>query len=241
MNVMQPLLDLQDIDGRVRELEQEIADIPLRQKQELSRLDDVNLAFAKAQQNLQDVQLKIRECQAEIDNFSEKIKQTKIAQTTMKTNKEFTASALQIKNFEDSADQCAKRQISFEDELPSLQKAVSDTKAAVDRDRTGIDTFCAELDERLKVAKEELAEAEKIRVEKARGLSPQFSLYYNRMRKKRWPVIVPLTKEHVCDGCHMVQPPSIAQMAARINKTGKLDRLVTCQTCGRILYDESDM
>ena len=64
-------------------------------------------------------------------------------------------------------------------------------------------------------------------------------LYYERLRTKRWPVVVSLTHDGVCDGCHLVQPPSVGQMAdanARNGEFGKPQRIVACTMCGRILY-----
>ncbi len=64
-------------------------------------------------------------------------------------------------------------------------------------------------------------------------------LYYERLRTKRWPVVVPLTHDGVCDGCHLVQPPSVAQMVdanAKHGEEGKPQGIVACTMCGRILY-----
>ena len=68
---------------------------------------------------------------------------------------------------------------------------------------------------------------------------PKFMLYYERLRTKRWPVVVPLTHDGVCDGCHLVQPPSVGQLAdanAKNGAEGKKQSVVACTMCGRILY-----
>jgi predicted nucleic acid-binding Zn-ribbon protein len=76
-----------------------------------------------------------------------------------------------------------------------------------------------------------LAEAQAVRAEKAKLVTdPRFMLYYERLRTKRWPVVVPLTPDGVCDGCHLVQPPSVSQMVD--HNAG----LVACTMCGRVLY-----
>jgi predicted nucleic acid-binding Zn-ribbon protein len=60
--------------------------------------------------------------------------------------------------------------------------------------------------------------------------NPKFLLYYERQRTKRWPVVVTLNHDGVCDGCHMKQPPFVEQLVQH-NKD-----LVACTMCGRILY-----
>jgi predicted nucleic acid-binding Zn-ribbon protein len=68
---------------------------------------------------------------------------------------------------------------------------------------------------------------------------PQFMLYYERLRTKRWPVVTMLTEDEVCDGCHLKQPPSAKQLvkqnASNAEKGGRM-RIVACNMCGRILY-----
>ena len=78
-----------------------------------------------------------------------------------------------------------------------------------------------------------LAEQRAERVEKAnavKAIDPAFLLYYERVSTKRWPVVVPLTNDGVCDGCHMKQPPFVEQMVQHNTD------LVACTMCGRILY-----
>ena len=58
---------------------------------------------------------------------------------------------------------------------------------------------------------------------------------------KRWPVVVPLTHDGVCDGCHLVQPPSVGQLVsanAKNGAEGKPQSIVACTMCGRILYGD---
>ena len=70
----------------------------------------------------------------------------------------------------------------------------------------------------------------KERAEKAKLVNPRTLLYYERLRTKRWPVAVPLSPDSVCEGCHLVVPPSTEQMVEH-----KME-LVACTNCGRMLY-----
>ena len=117
------------------------------------------------------------------------------------------------------------------DDLPSAQARIDQAQAKFDAEKGGVDALCAEIDERIAAVKAELEEAQKERAEKAKLVTnPKFMLYYERLRTKRWPVVVPLTHEGVCDGCHLVQPPSVSQLVDHNSD------LVACTMCGRILY-----
>lgn len=227
---MQPLIDLQDVDGRVRDLEREIKDIPLRKAQENARLAGVNAALSAAQTQLKDAQLRIKQSEADVADRKEKIRQMKISQGNLKTNKEFQAFNLQIEGIQKEIDEIEARQLALMDTLPPIQKRVEEAQTKVNTDKGGVDAFCQELDARLAEVKAELETVMVERKAAAAKVPPKFSLYYERLRAKRWPVVVRLNEDGVCDGCHLVQPPSVAQMVD--HNAG----LVACTMCGRILY-----
>lgn len=227
---MQPLIDLQDVDGRVRDLEREIKDIPLRKAQENARLAGVNATLSAAQIQLKDVQLRIKQSEADVEDRKEKIRQMKISQGNLKTNKEFQAFNLQIEGIQKEIDEIEARQLAMMDTLPPIQKRGEEAQAKVNTDKGGVDSFCQELDARLAEVKAELETVMVERKAAAVKVPPKFSLYYEHLRTKRWPVVVRLNEDGVCDGCHLVQPPSVAQMVD--HNAG----LVACTMCGRILY-----
>ena len=97
-----------------------------------------------------------------------------------------------------------------------------------------------EIDERIASVTKELEAEKALRAEKVKQVAdPKFVLYYERLRTKRWPVVVALTHDGVCDGCHLVQPPSVGQLAdanAKNGEMGKPQSIVACTMCGRVLY-----
>ena len=52
MNPIQTVIDLQDVDGRIRELEREAKDLPRRKAQESARLMGVNASLDIAKNQL---------------------------------------------------------------------------------------------------------------------------------------------------------------------------------------------
>ena len=76
----------------------------------------------------------------------------------------------------------------------------------------------------------------------AAQVDPRWLAYYERMRTKRWPVLVPLVPDRVCAGCHLVQSPSIGQLVLRNTKADSdadvKEQMVPCQMCGRLLYKD---
>lgn len=230
VSVVQPLLDLQEIDGRIRDLQQEIRDIPQRKAQEQERLTGAKEALERAKAELKNAQLRVNEAELEVRARREKIQSLKQNQATLKTNKEFQIYNLEIAKIEGEIDSFEARQIAAMDDVIPVKHRVAEAEAKLKDEQAVVNGYTSELDARLAVVKAELAKAEAERAEAAKSVPAQLLMPYERLRTRRWPVVVSLQADGVCKGCNMVQPPSVAQMVRRNQGA------VACGMCGRILF-----
>jgi len=244
VNVIEPLLELQYVDGRIRELEREAKDIPQRKAQETARLAGVNAALEIAKNQLAAVQQRIKSEMEEAEQYRAKLQALKIAQPSITSNKELQQSLMQQESLEHDANAADNRaQALMGDEIPHLEARLADAQAKVEAERGGVDGYAQELDARLAEVKQELESLAAERKAAAAKVPPRFLLYYERLRTKRWPVVATLNSDGVCDGCHMKQPPFVAQTVAHNAKFAQQDSsrpmdLAACTMCGRILYSE---
>ncbi len=240
MTVVETLIELQEIDGRIRELEAEQKDLPVRKAHEMARLDGVSVDLKAAKDDQELANQRVRNYEADAQALKDKIRQLKTTQAGLSSNREYQQYSIQIDLVNHDLEATENNQLAAMDDLPSAQSRINDAQAKFDAAKGGVDAFCAEIDERIAAVEAELAECQKARAEKAQLVTdPQFKLYYERLRTKRWPVVVPLTADGVCDGCHLVQPPSVGQLVqanARNGATGGRQKIVACTMCGRILY-----
>ncbi len=231
MTVVQSLIDLQEVDGRIRELELELKDLPRRKALETARLSGVSADLQAAKAGLEMANQRVKEFEEDATALKEKVQQLKQTQMGLKSNKEYQQYSIQIDLVSHDLETTENNQIAAMDDVPAAEARVKDAQSKFDQEAGGVKTFCDEIDERIAAVTAELAEAQRERAEKAKLVTdPKFMLYYERLRTKRWPVVVALTHDGVCDGCHLVQPPSVSQLVA--HNTG----LVACTMCGRILY-----
>ena len=240
MTIIEALVELQEVDGRIRELELELKDLPRRKALETARLSGVSADLQAAKANQEYANQRISGYEADASALKAKIAELKRTQAGLKTNKEYSDFSIQIDLVSHDLEATENNQLAAMDELPSAQARIDDAQARYDEQKEGVDRFCAEIDERLAAAKAELEAAQQERAEKVKQVSdPKFLLYYERLRTKRWPVVTMLTHDGVCDGCHLVQPPSVGQLAdanAKNGEAGKPQSIVACTMCGRILY-----
>ena len=230
MSFVQPLLELQDVDGCIRELEQEIVDIPERKKQENARLDHLREILASAHGEQKAVQLRIEAADLEAESRKLKIQELKKHQVMLKTNKEFSMYNLEINKLEEDIASHEAREIAAMDDLIPIRAKVADIEAKLVKEQAGVDEYLAELDVRLVEVKQVLAETLVEREAVEGKVQARSKLYYDRLKSKRWPVVVKLLNGSVCTGCNLVQPPSVGQMVCRDQE------VVFCTMCGRILY-----
>ena len=240
MTIIEALVDLQEVDGRIRDMEMELKDLPRRKALETARLSGVSADLQAAKANQEYANQRVRGYEEDAKALRDKIQQLKTAQMGLKTNKEYQDFSIQIDLVSHDLETAENNWVAAQDSLPGAQSRTADAQAKYDAEKGGVDAFCAEIDERIAAVNAELAEARKEREEKAKAVDdPKFLLYYERLRTKRWPVVAALTHDGVCDGCHLVQPPSVGQLAdanSRNGREGKPQSIVACTMCGRILY-----
>lgn len=240
MTVLESLIELQEVDERIRELETELKDLPNKRALEVARLKGARMDLDAAKAGLDSAESRIKEFETTAQTLKDKIHDLKISQASLTSNKEYQQYSIQIDMISHDLEVAENNQISSMDALPSAQARVDEAQKRYDTEKEGIDSFCSEIDERIKEAQENLNVAKNERTEKLKNVKdPKFLLYYERIRTKRWPAIVPLNHDGVCDGCHLVQPPSVAQLAdanLRNGENGNQQRVVACTMCGRILY-----
>ena len=224
MNPIQAVIDLQDVDGRIRELEREAKDLPRRKAQESARLMGVNASLDVAKNQLAVVQQRVKDYEAEAASAKERIRDLKIQQASAASNKEYQQVAMAIEGLEHEADEAEARAYAMMDEYPRLERAVREAEEKASGEAGGVDDFCKEIDERIAEVKAELDQLAAERAEKAKLVNPRTLL------TKRWPVAVMLNADSVCEGCHLKVPPSTEQMVEH-----KME-LVACTNCGRMLY-----
>lgn len=242
MSIVEALLELQEVDGRIRELEGELKDLPQRKAKERARLQGVGTDLEAAKEGQQYANERVRGFESEAQTLKEKIDDLKRRQVADKSNRAYQQYSVQIDLLSHDLETVEHNQLAAMDDLPTADRRLEEAQSKFDQERGGVDALCGEIDERIAAVSEELAGLQAEREAKRKTVAdadPKFLLYYERLRTKRWPVVVALTAGGVCDGCHLVQPPSVAQLTGANAKNGAEGRpqsIVACTMCGRMLY-----
>lgn len=230
MSSLSPLIELQSIDQKIRELNQIIVDIPIRKNNETQRLAELQNALNAAQSGYQKAQQYVDEAELEVNSLRDKVVKLRQQQMTLKTNKEFKAMELEIATVEQAIDRQENIQLQNMDRLDPERKQVEACQARLDEEQSVVDEYIADLDAQMTDAQERVAELDKSRQTAAEQVDPELLSVYQRLSAGKWPVLVRFEGDS-CGGCHMKQPPAVKHLARRNDGTAN------CQFCGRLLYE----
>ncbi|TMQ02554.1 MAG: hypothetical protein E6J91_51340 [Deltaproteobacteria bacterium] len=222
-------LKLQQSDGKVRELQTAVTQLP-------AKLDPLRRDLAKLQGMLDGERGKLDETnswrrsqQETIDREREALRHAQNKFQASKNTKEFTASSREVEN--------KRKAISDrESELKKVNEAAAQSTAqleARDRDvealRSELTGSEAAMSGQLDALKAELAEATAGRDAARAQVDPQWIKIYDAVAAKRGYAVAPVVKG-VCQGCHMALPPQLSNVLAR------MESIQTCPRCSRMIY-----
>ena len=127
--------------------------------------------------------------------------------------------------------------------IEAVQENIAMFEARLAEESAQVEAYVDELRAQLVEAQEKLLAAQEVRDEKAKPLQEpgrrRFLDYYDRLRKKYFPVVFRVREGNGCPGCHMVLPASKMQEAqrnAKLADTPEKMNLVACDYCGRLIF-----
>lgn len=232
---LRALLELQKTDQDLHELEQFKVDIP-------NQLETMETAQSEAETRLSDQETKVadiekdrRQHERDLQAAQEQVKKYQGQLYSVKTNKEYDALQAEIqaqKNRISELEDAILQLISeAETEQETLETIRGETESLIERfseERTALESRLSAVDEDVAVKMDE-------RKRMAMRVENQVLKVYDRIRRNlRGMTVVPL-KKGACSGCFHVIPLQVIMQI----RQGR--RLVSCESCGRILILEEGL
>lgn len=232
---LRALLELQKTDQDLHELEQFKVDIP-------NQLDTMKTVQSEAESRLGDQEAKVedidkvrRQHERDLQAAQEQVKKYQGQLYSVKTNKEYDALQMEIqaqKNRISELEDAILQLISeAEAEQETLETMRGETETLVERfgeERTALESRLSAVDEDVAVKMDE-------RKRMAMRVENRVLKVYDRIRRNlRGMTVVPV-KKGACSGCFYVIPLQVVMQI----RQGR--RLISCESCGRILIMEEGM
>jgi predicted nucleic acid-binding Zn-ribbon protein len=224
------LIELQELDLEILRVTERLAKIPAEREQIENEFNQYAAEFL-ALKNQYDQTLKDRKQLetelADTQQHHEKYQQDKMR---VRNEKEYTAVLREIDSSKKLISSLETEILKRMEEIEKLDATLKVLSPDIDRKRDEVDTTLARLDREFEEVGRQSAEFE----ERRRALCallprPLFSVYDRMARIKRGQALAEI-RDGVCTACRMKVRPKV------FSDVRKGDQMITCESCGRILF-----
>jgi predicted nucleic acid-binding Zn-ribbon protein len=228
---LEQLLILQDREQKIRQIQIEIETVPLQRKSLEAQLAASTASFEALKHRTRQLEVDRKKLELDVGTRTETISRLKTQQYQTRKNDEFQAIGHEIERYENEI-----RKIEDEElELMVLADKVKaelveeEKKAAAVQQSVARQT--SDLDQKSQALESQLQGLTKERSELATHIDEDLLGLFERLFKSKGDAAVVAVEHGVCTGCHM----KVTTATASRVKAGK--EIVSCENCGRILYD----
>lgn len=224
------LIQLQEIDGRIRAHQEERRRIPEQLAAIERRVEATKAGIEAARQELEEAQKAKRGRDGDLEDGGKKVEKLKGRTTEIKTNKEYQALQKEI----EAAEQENK---AVEDDILKLMERIDAATAAIgaaEKQAAGeaseIDEERRRLEEGHARAEKELGAEEQSRKDLTSRIEEEALAEYERLVGPKGGKVVVEARDESCAGCYMSIPPRVFVTVK------KNEGIHSCPHCHRILY-----
>ena len=228
---LEQLLVLQDRQQKIKQIETEIETVPLQRTNLEGQLASSVAGVETLKQKARQVEIDRKKLELDVGTRADSIARFKTQQYQTRKNDEFQALGHEIERFENEIRKIedAELELMVEADKVKADLAVEEKKGATVNESIARQT--ADLEAKSTALQSRLAELTKERTELAGKIDEDLLGRFERLFASKGDAVVVALEHEVCTGCHM----KVTTQTAHRVKAGK--EIVSCEQCGRILYD----
>jgi predicted nucleic acid-binding Zn-ribbon protein len=232
---IEKLLVLQDRDRNILQVRNELTRIEPERAQLTARASGAQASLEAAKSRVKLIETERKRLELEVEGKKSQIEKYSLQQFQTKKNEEYRALAHEIDLCKEAIVKLDDQQIELMEKTEAAQKEVVAASQTANEARKVVEVQIANLAERERNLKKELAGLESNREELLLAVDESARSRYERLFKNKGSNVVVGVQHGVCGGCHMKLPTQV------IVSCQAQQEIVTCINCGRILYYTRDM
>ena len=227
---LEQLLVLQDRQQKIRQIENEIKNLPLQRKHLELQLAESVSSLEALKQKARQVEVDRKKLELDVGTRNESISRLKTQQYQTRKNDEFQAMGHEIERYENEITKLEDQELELMEQVDKLKVEVTaeEKKAAATKD--SISRQMNDLGEKSKTLETRLQELSKERKELAEKMDEDLLNRFERLFGSKGDSAIVAIEHGVCTGCHM----KLTIATVKAAEGGK--EIVNCEQCGRILY-----
>ena len=235
LDSIEKLLILQDRDRKIHRVQQELAQIAPERENLRALTSSTQTQLDAAKTRVKQIESERKQLELDVDAKKTQIARYANQQLETRKNEEYKALAHEIETCKGDIHKIEDREITLMEQSEVAQKEVVRANEAANEAKKLAESQIAELGQREENFKKELADLLQGRTELASAVDESTRSRYERLLKSKGGSAVVGIEHGVCGGCHM----KLQQQLIVTCQPQK--EIVTCSSCGRILYFTRDM
>ncbi|MCK5125913.1 MAG: hypothetical protein KAR42_06630 [candidate division Zixibacteria bacterium] len=228
------LLRLQNIDYDLGELERSKEYIPDMMENLRNEVEDSKTKFDTLKSELSSARIEQKDIELTLQQKNDRLKELQGHMMAIKTNKEYDALVSEIDKLKSDIGDLESRGLVLleliegnENEIKGLEEKLGSVDKINSEQLTSLQT-------QIDSVGSKVSTKEKERTELAGQIGKRALSVYERIRKGKGGAAVVAVKKRACGACYKALPPQ------RIQEIRKGERLITCDSCGRMLIWTED-
>lgn len=228
------LIKLQALDVQLYRLRRERESKPRLIEELETRRNEEQAAVKALEEKIKANQLKRKQRELDLQAKEEGVKKLQVQLYQLKTNKEYQTMQQEIEGVKADNSRIEDEILMLMEEAETLNKDLTKEKGLfaeaerrLNEDKKKIESEIASIDG-------EISNFEVQRKELAASVDKKVLTHYEKVLANRDGLALAAVKSHACQGCFLNLPPQV------INEIKMKEKLVTCESCARILYIENE-
>jgi predicted nucleic acid-binding Zn-ribbon protein len=234
--IIEKLLVLQDRDRKLVRVTQELAHIGPERESLRARAASTQGQLEAAKLRVKQIESERKQRELEIEAKKSQIEKYLNQQLLTRKNEEYKALSHEIEMAKEVIFKIEDAQIVLMEQAEVAQKEVARATTEAAAAKKLLDDQIGQLDQREANVKQDFAKLTAERAELASAVDESTRNRYERIFKSKGENVVVGVEHSACGGCHMKLPAQVL-----ISCQAQQGEIVTCPSCGRILFFKRDM
>lgn len=228
------LLELQDIDLRIRKLDEEIAEGYKSLEERQASIDGHRTEVVDLEERLEVVQKEKSDVENELEEEIIRLKDRQTKLMNVQTNREYQSLLKEIEGTKADNKRREEEILRYTEIAEAMVAKIEELTNTAEAEEKLLAEEKDKVDALAKELEVQKAEIDKVRADKADKVPAGIYKRYEQLRERRNGMAIVGVTGGVCQGCFMNIP------AQQFNEVLRGDQLHTCPTCQRMMYHQPE-
>jgi predicted nucleic acid-binding Zn-ribbon protein len=231
-NEMKALLSLQDRDLELDRVRAELSAIPKKISAIKEEIQAAKTALEDAKKEMTQLQLAKKQKELDLDTQESAIRKHSTELNAVKTNEAYRALLGEIEKAKQAKSALEDQILQIMEQSDQAARIGKEKESGSKANEAGLQKQISDWETKAKELEQSITALDAERQQALGALPKYLADQYSKLRKGvRGASVVPIRKEQ-CGGCHMKVSQNL------INEVRRGQRLMTCESCSRIVYLE---